>query len=71
MYTSKYAVRKKKRTHTHASAIALALILAGSLLSQTVSAKTYVITDGDQVITYTTFSTDPTEVLEQAGMEPE
>ena len=32
------------------------------------SAKTYVITDGDRVVTYTTFATDPVEVLDQAGL---
>lgn len=34
-------------------------------------AKTYVITDGDRVLTYTTFATDPEEVLGQAGLELE
>ncbi|MDO5399347.1 MAG: G5 domain-containing protein [Eubacteriales bacterium] len=53
----------------HISAIALAVILAMTMLSQTVFATTYTITDGDRVITYTTFSTDPTQVLDEAGME--
>lgn len=44
------------------------LILAVSLLAQTVSAKTYVITDGDRVVTYTSFATDPGEVLGQMGL---
>ncbi len=39
-----------------------------ALLSQTAFANTYVITDGDRVVTYTTFATDPEAVLEQAGM---
>ena len=50
----------------------LSLILALSLiamLSQTAKATTYVITDGDRVVTYTTFETDPDEVLGQAGVE--
>ena len=42
--------------------IVLALILSlatAALLSQTAFAKTYVITDGDRVVTYTTFAADP------------
>ena len=34
-------------------------------------AKTYVITDGNRVITYTTLATDPAEILSQAGMSLE
>ncbi len=52
--------------------LTLALILAlalTALLSQTASATTYVITDGDRVITYTSFATDPAQVLGQAGMK--
>ncbi|MBQ8622283.1 MAG: G5 domain-containing protein [Oscillospiraceae bacterium] len=40
-----------------------------ALLSQTAFATTYVITDGDRVVTYTSFATDPAEVLGQAGLE--
>lgn len=40
-----------------------------ALLSQTAFAKTYVITDGDRVVTYTTFATDPAEVLGEAGLD--
>ena len=40
-------------------------------LSQTVFAKTYVITDGDRVVTVTTLATDPREVLTEAGVELE
>lgn len=43
-----------------------ALIL--TMLSQTAFAKTYVITDGDRVVTYTTFATDPAAVLGEAGV---
>lgn len=50
--------------------LALMLGLAvTALLSQTAFAKTYVITDGDRVVTYTTFATDPAEVLGEAGLE--
>lgn len=61
--------RRKRRGPIHLSAILLAVILAVTMLSQTVFATTYTITDGDRVITYTTFSTDPTQVLDEAGME--
>lgn len=50
------------------AALAPALLLALSLLAQTVSARTYVITDGDRVVTYTSFATDPDEVLGQMGL---
>lgn len=39
-----------------------------ALLSQRAFATTYVINDGDRVVTYTTFATDPAEVLGQAGV---
>lgn len=47
----------------------LAVVCNLFLLAPTAFAKTYVITDGQRTITYTTFATDPTEVLEGAGME--
>ena len=40
-----------------------------ALLAQTAFARTYVITDGDRVVTYTTFATDPAEVLGEAGVD--
>ncbi|MGM9549116.1 MAG: G5 domain-containing protein [Faecousia sp.] len=49
-------------------AVLLPVLLAFALLRQTAFAKTYVITDGDRVVTYTTFATDPAEVLDQAGL---
>lgn len=49
-------------------AMALMMVFAFTLLSQKAFAKTYVITDGDRVVTYTTFATDPAEVLGQAGL---
>ena len=49
--------------------LTLILLLAMmALLSQSALARTYVITDGDRVVTYTTFATDPEEVLEEAGV---
>ena len=63
--------RATKRNHffLRLSAILLPVILVVVGLSQTAFAKTYVITDGDRVVTYTTFATDPTEILGQAGMD--
>ena len=43
----------------------LALVLA--MVTQTASAKTYVITDGNRVFTYTTSETNPEEILDEAG----
>ena len=51
--------------------VLLSLILVLSmtaLLSQTALATTYVINDGDRVVTYTSFATDPAEVLDRAGV---
>lgn len=60
---------RRRRGHIHFSAITLAVAIAMTMLAQTAFATTYTITDGDRVITYTTFSTDPTQVLDEAGME--
>ena len=59
---------KRKKSALRLGLILLPLLLAATLLSQTVFATTYTITDGDRVVTYTTFATDPAEVLGQAGM---
>ena len=49
--------------------LSLILVLSlTALLSQTAFATTYVINDGDRVVTYTSFATDPAEVLGQAGV---
>lgn len=49
--------------------LTLILVLSMSaLLSQTAFATTYVINDGDRVVTYTSFATDPAEVLGEAGV---
>lgn len=60
-----------KRNHTaavHLCAVAVALTVGVTALSQTVFARTYVIRDGERVVTYTTFATDPAQVLGQAGV---
>lgn len=53
-----------------ALALVLPIVLVALVLSQNVMAKTtYIITDGDQVIRYSSYATDPEEVLDEAGLE--
>ena len=66
---SKILRRKIFLMRLYVLTLTLILVLAmTALLSQTALARTYVITDGDRVVTYTTFATDPEEVLGQAGL---
>ena len=66
---SKILRRKILLMRLYVLTLTLILVLAmTALLSQTALARTYVITDGDRVVTYTTFATDPEEVLGQAGV---
>lgn len=63
--------RRRKLRFFHIYFLLLSLILAlalTGLLAQTAFARTYVITDGDTVLTYTAFTTDPARVLDQAGL---
>ena len=49
--------------------LSLILVLALlALISQAALAKTYVVTDGGRVVTYTTFASEPETVLEQLGL---
>ena len=60
------AKRKKSIIRLTMLAVPLVLLL---LLSQTAFAQnTYVITDGDRVVVYTTSATDPAAVLDEAGL---
>ena len=59
----------QKQSAVRVAAILLAVISLLLLLTPTAFAKTYVITDGDRTITYTTFATDPADVLDQAGLD--
>lgn len=61
--------RKRKGLILRVAAVALPMLFAFLLLSQTAFAKTYVITDGSRVFTYTTYATDPAEVLGEAGLQ--
>ena len=48
--------------------VLILLISITSMLRQKVFATTYVINDGDRVMTYTTMATDPAEILDRAGV---
>ena len=49
--------------------LSLILVLSlSAIVTQTVFATTYVITDGEKTVTYTTFETDPAQVLGEAGV---
>ena len=62
--------KKRKLLLIRTAAIIIPLVMSLVLLSQTAFAKnTYVITDGRRVLTYSTFSTDPAEVLGEAGLQ--
>ena len=72
MSRGKTRVFRKKIILIRLYILTLALMLGLALtaiLAQTAFAKTYVITDGERVVTYTTFATDPAEVLGEAGVE--
>ena len=48
--------------------VLILVVSVAAFVSQTAFATTYVINDGKKVVTYTTFATDPVEVLGQAGV---
>lgn len=71
MYQRKRKVINRNRLFIRLYLLVLAAILTASLsalLVQPAFAKTYVITDGDRVVTYTSFATDPEAVLGEAGI---
>ena len=62
--------QKKKTILVRVLALALPVLVLLGVLAPTVFAQTtYVITDGDQVKVYTTYSSNPAEVLDRAGVE--
>lgn len=66
---SKAMRRRDLLIRSYIALLTLILVLSMSaLLSQTAFATTYVINDGDRVVTYTSFATDPAEVLGKAGV---
>ena len=71
MKTTKSKAMRKREFLIGSYVALLTAILAISLtalLNQKVFATTYVINDGDRVVTYTSRATDPAEVLGQAGI---
>ncbi len=58
---------KRKRRFFYPLSILGILILA-LVMAQRAFARTYTITDGPRVVVYTTFATDPTQVLGEAGL---
>jgi len=61
---------KRKSLLLRVAAAVLPMVILLALLAPTVFARTtYVITDGDQVRYHTTFSTNPADVLDEAGFQ--
>ena len=68
MQERKHNVVKRKKSIVRMAVLAIPLVLL-LLLSQTAFAQnTYVITDGDRVVVYTSSATDPAAVLDEAGL---
>lgn len=68
MRTLQTLVQHKKQL-LRIGVLALAMILSATLLIQPAAAKnTYVINVGDEVLVHNTYATDPTEVLQEAGV---
>lgn len=65
----KYIRKQKRKPLLPVGAALLTVLVLAGVLSQTVYARTYVIRDGHRILTYTTFATDPAEVLGEAGLE--
>ena len=66
---SKAMRRRDILIRSYVALLTLILVLSmTALLSQTAFATTYVINDGDRVVTFTSFATDPAEVLDRAGV---
>lgn len=61
-------IEKKKNVFLRVASLVLPVVILLVLLAPTALAQTtYVITDGDQVKVYTTYATDPADVLDKAG----
>ena len=60
---------ERKRQRIAAAAAGLGTVLLMLAVIQRAMARTYVITDGQRVVTHTTFATDPDRVLGEAGLE--
>lgn len=62
-------LKKRMKKLTRTAALLLAILCVAFLLAQTAFAKnTYLINDGDRVLIHTSYATDPTAVLGEAGL---
>jgi len=69
MQECKRKEKKKIMSFLRVAALVIPAVAVVFLLSQTVFAQnTYVITDGDRVLIYTSSASDPAEVLDEAGL---
>ncbi len=68
MRKPKYDTRERKVPFIPFALFLIPAVFLSTLLVQTASAKTYVITDGARVVTCTSFATDPCEVLDAVGL---
>lgn len=69
MFRRKLTPRFKQNLFMRLLMVVLVVNLFLALMAPMAMAKTYVIRDGDRTVTYTTFATDPAQVLGEAGME--
>ena len=69
MHSIKQFVLERKKILIRAVSVLLPMVALVALLSQTASAKTYVINDGGRILVHTTTATDPEDVLGEAGLE--
>ena len=70
MNNRRYPRKKNPWRGIHMATLTLALVCALAFLSQAALAQnTYVITDGDQIKTHITHTTDPATVLDEAGFQ--
>lgn len=68
MQKRKRKVVKRKAFITRIAVLALPLVLLLVLAQTAFAENTYVITDGDRVVVYTSSATDPAAVLNEAGL---
>ena len=70
MLDNNHFLNKSRSKIIRAAALILPVMILVTMLSQTVFAKnTYLINDGGNVTIHTTYTTDPAEVLDEAGLE--
>jgi len=66
---SKAMRRRDFLIRSYIALLSVILVLSlSAIVTQTAFANTYVITDGEKTVTYTTFETDPAQVLGEAGV---